>query len=331
MPRRWFDAHLDLACLAENGRDMAAPIERCGGPPDPAVTFGTLRDGGIAACLATVFTEPDGDDAVRYKAGDAQGAHAAGVRQIQWYQQWHRDGHMKIGPFAAQPLPTPDSPLAGGILIEGADPVRDPDELSWWVRQGVVAVGLAWARRSRYSGGNSTPDEGLTDLGRELIRRIDASGLVHDLSHLSDPAMDELLATSRGRVMASHSNCRTLHDGKNQRHLRDGSIRAITQRGGMIGLNLYRKFLDPPGKEGQGSLEDAANHVEHICAVVGHRRSVGLGSDMDGGFGASSLPAGMTLPVHLERLAGILALRGWSEEEIEGFAWGNWARFWEIG
>src|SRR6185295_7293415 len=93
MPRRWFDAHLDLACLAENGRDMTRGLADCGGPwPPPTLTFVSMAQGGVGACLGTIFTEADGDDEARYPAGDAEAAHAAGVRQLQRYESWQREG-----------------------------------------------------------------------------------------------------------------------------------------------------------------------------------------------------------------------------------------------
>jgi hypothetical protein len=102
--RRWFDAHLDLACLAENGRDMGAGVESCGGPWQPAaLTFPSLAEGGVGAVLGTIFTEADGDDAVRYATGDAEGAHAAGVRQLEWYERWGREG--KVGAWAGRTPP----------------------------------------------------------------------------------------------------------------------------------------------------------------------------------------------------------------------------------
>lgn len=325
-PARWFDAHLDLACIAENGRDMAAPLDRCGGPADPAITFPSLSEGRVSACLATVFTEPDGDDAVAYPAGDAEAAHAAGVRQIAWYQRWQKAGLMSLDLHSAG-----GAPLLAGILIEGADPVRSPDELSWWRDRGAIAIGLAWARPSRYSGGNMTPTQGLTDLGREIIPVIDELKLTHDVSHLSDVGMDELFSRTQAPVIASHSNCRALLDPDNQRHLRDESIREIARRGGVIGLNLYGKFIDRPGRPaGSATIPDAIAHIEHTCEVVGHRRAVGLGSDMDGGFGAAAMPAGIRSPIDLAGLADALAARGWSHSEVADFAWGNWARFWRL-
>ncbi len=341
--RRWFDAHLDLACLAENGRDMGGPIETCGGPWQPAaVTFPSLREGGVAAVLGTIFTEADGDDAVRYTMGDAEGAHAAGVRQAEWYARWGREG--KIAAWRGkQPRGGRGVGSSGGngaislgVLMECADPIRGPEELEWWVERGVVVIGLAWARGSRYASGNGEPScsngAGLTDIGRELVKRMDALGVVHDVSHLSDRALGELFELTDRPVIASHSNCRALLGGVNQRHLTDEAIREIGRRGGVIGLNLVKNFIRPglnrADPNDRPTIAEAIDHVEHICEVMGHQRGVGMGSDMDGGISGNDMPAGISRPRDLEKFAQELLRRGWSEEGVDAFAWGNWARFW---
>jgi membrane dipeptidase len=239
-----------------------------------------------------------------------------------------------IGPGAAH--------LHAGILIENADPIRGPDELPWWVARGVVAIGLAWVQASRYAAGNGTPedcDHGLTPLGRRMVRAMDELGVVHDLSHLSDRAIDDLLGLSERPVMASHSNCRALFTGAgatSQRHLRDQTIREIGRRGGLIGLNLFQKFLrEAPaggwaaagGAGPRATVDDAIAHVEHVCELVGHRAAVALGSDMDGGFSSAEMCEGIDSPAGLWRLAERLSERGWSDGEIRGFAHGNWLRF----
>lgn len=337
----FFDAHLDLACLAENGRDMAAPLESCGGPwPPAAVTFPSLKRGTVRAFLGTIFTEADGDDAVAYPAGDAEAAHRAGLRQLARYQRWHESGLIRLHTLQ-NPVSIPDcpdAPIPGCLLLmECADPIRTPDEVHWWAAQGVVAVGLAWARGSRYASGNGEPScssgHGLTDAGRELVRELDTAGLVHDVSHLSDRAFDELVDLAEGDIIASHSNCRSLLtlEGKapSQRHLTEDQIIQVLKRGGIIGLNLYAPFIKPGLAEGERPvIADAIAHIEHICDIAGHRRSVGLGSDLDGGFSAARLPAGIDKPADFLRLAEGLAKHNWSDDDIAGFAWGNWARFW---
>ena len=343
--RRWFDAHLDLACLAVNGRDMQRTPADCGGPWQPAsLTFPSMADGGVAACLGTIFTELDGKDAEGYPVGDAQAAHAAGVRQLEQYQSWQRAGLFRPLPrrghaFASALGAAAPSNLGLGILMECADPIREPAELDWWADRGVIAIGLAWARGSRYAAGNSEPScsstAGLTAIGRDLVRAMDRLGLVHDASHLSDRALADLLALTDKPVIASHSNSRALLDGKSQRHLTDDAIREIGRRGGVIGLNLVKNFIrtglkrDDPND--RPSVDEAVAHVERICELMGHRRGVGLGSDLDGGISAHDLPAGIDAPRDFEKLAEALSRRGWGEEGVNAFAWGNWARFWGGG
>ena len=66
---------------------------------------------------------------------------------------------------------------------------------------------------------------------------------------------------------------------------------------------------------------------ERVVDLHGHTRGVGLGSDMDGGFSAAALPQGIDTPRDLKKLANALSARGWTEERVDAFAWGNWARF----
>jgi membrane dipeptidase len=268
-----------------------------------------------------------GSNAASYAEGDAPGAHRAGLAQLAQYEGWAEKGRASLSLRG-------DGPLNIGILVECADPIFGPEQLSWWVDQGVVAIGLAWAMGGRYSGGNGKGD-GITYLGRAMIKEMDRLNVVHDVSHLSDRAMDEIFDLAQGRIIASHSNCRevvkTTEIRSIQRHLTDKTIRKITTRGGVIGLNLYSPFLAKGGpRDRRATIAEAIDHVEHICHLSGHRRCVGLGSDMDGGFSAQKLPEGIDGPADLPRLADELSRRGWSDADINAFAWGNWARFWGL-
>ncbi len=362
----WFDGHLDLAYLVELGRDLHAPLESCGGPLAPAaVTLPSLHEGRVRACLGTIFTEaivdaPTGGEqagSYSYPVGDAAAAHRAGLRQLAVYHAWRDAGVASFLPPRAstttqsatsKPVSAShrsqdpgfkprDSRLFLGILMECADPITTPDELLWWAERGVIAIGMAWWRGSRYAGGNGT-DGGLTDLGRELARAMDTLGVVHDLTHLSQRATDELLAHTDRPVIASHSNCRALlggHENEDwQRHLADETVREIGRRGGIVGVNLVRNFIkvgiDRSNPEDRPTINDLIAHVEHVCAVMGHTRGVALGSDMDGGLTANDLPLGIDSPADLHRIADALVSRGWTDEAIHGFAWGNWARFWSL-
>lgn len=344
-PARWFDAHLDLAYLAETGRDMhAQPGDARGRHQPVAVTLPALADAGVTDCLGTIFTEPvDPDDpnretgAFAYPDADALGAWKAGMRQLKLYQAWQGAGLIQIMPTRGTPAPKSEARLRLGILMEGADPIETPEQLDEWADAGVIAIGLTWARRSRYAGGNATPMRdagiGLSPIGRELIQRIDARGIVHDLSHLSQRATDELLGLTEAPVIASHSNCRSImgadDDQKTQRHLADATIREIARRGGVVGINLLSDFLHPGVKRGdRATIADVVRHIDRVCELTGSRRHVALGSDTDGGFGADRLPEGINAMGDLTNILAALRDAGWSDEEIEGFAWRNWQRFW---
>lgn len=357
----WFDAHLDLAYLAVNRRNMLVPLDALnassvGLDPPAAITLPEMLMGGVRFALGTIFTEADGTGPHAYPAGDVERAHAVGRAQLEAYLTWRDEqriamdlkrilrhdpgvGETRGGMGVAEVTPPPIEQRIRlifdrervhlGILMENADPIRSPDELTWWAARGVIAIGMAWAPASRYAGGNAT-DLGLTDLGRELVDAIDALRLVHDASHLSPRALDELLEHTTRPIVATHSNCRALLGGQDnpgwRRHLSDDQIRAITSRGGIIGINLFTAFLryDADQPDRRASIEDVLEHIEHVCAIAGNRTQVGLGSDMDGGFSAKKLPLELERPSHLGGLAAGLASRGWTAEQINGFCWKNW-------
>lgn len=358
---RFFDAHLDLAYLTETGRDMHAPLKECRGRHLPAaVTLPSLREGGVAACLGTIFTEavpdpsaPDAETgAFAYPAGDALAAYRAGMRQLKLYQAWEQAGVVRLlrargGGIAerpvveggANPASPAGEPLLLGVLMECADPIVEVGELEDWARGGVAAVGMAWTGQGRYAAGNAVESRkhGLTGAGRELAAEMDRLGVVHDASHLSQRAVEELFEATDATVIASHSNCRALmgdpEKQANQRHLADETIREIARRGGIVGINLVSQFLDPAATAAakkRATIADVVRHVEHACAAAGGRAHVGLGSDMDGGLPADRLPSGIDRPADLVKLAEALRDAGWSDAEVEGFCWGNWARFWGI-
>jgi len=323
---RWIDGHLDLAYVALCGRDLSIPC------PDPAagcVSLPELREAGVGLALATVFTEPGVTDPSQlYGYGsseDLDGAELAGRRQLEIYHRLEMERQVGIvrnrsdlGGRAGGPEPRVV------LLMEGADPIRSPDDAGRWFDGGVRAVGLAWAAGTRYAGGNRSPGP-LTPPGVELVRALDELGVIHDASHLADEAFEGLLATAGGPIVATHSNCRALA-GASQRHLRDEQIAQIARRGGIVGLNLFGKFLVPGGR---AAISDCVAHVERVCGIMGHRRGVGLGSDMDGGFPPTELPAGLDHPRKLDALAEALRNAGWPDDDIEGFRHANWRRFLE--
>jgi len=318
----WVDGHLDLAYIAMQGGDIRKdpqPSEtRC-------VSIPALRRGNVGVIAATIFVERGSDAAAQpwgyHDENDWIGANRAAELQMAVYESLERDGLLRIVRTAADL--DDDSTLRLLILMEGADPIRDASDVPRWHARGVRMCGLTWALGSRFAGGNQSGG-GLTSQGRDVVAAFDALGILHDASHLSDQAFDDLAAATTRPIVASHSNCRALMQ-PNQRHLRDDHIRVIASRSGVVGLNLYGKFL--VGHR-PATLHDALNHVQHVADIAQCDNLCALGSDLDGGFTAQSVPEELRGPDRYNALTDALVLRGWSESACRKFAGENWMRVW---
>ncbi len=316
---QWIDGHLDLAMLAMLGNDPASEadgVTRC-------VSLPALRRGGVDIVLGTIFTEMVAGhptDQVQYAANDPESAHAAGLRQLAWYESMESRGELSIVRSA--------SDLSCGalprvvLLMECADPIRTPDEVAWWHARGVRVVGLSWARGSRYAGGNARHG-GLTSVGRDMVDALDAFGILHDASHLCDRSLDELLARTTRPVVATHMNLRPESGSAgNQRHLRADHLLSIAARGGLAGIVLYRGFLTAAP---DATVADVVRHANAVRALAGPG-AVALGSDLDGGFPPRDVPAGLRGPEQYGSLSTALAESGWTPGEVDGLQRDNWLR-----
>lgn len=332
-PTQFFiaDAHLDLAYNAVRGRDVTRPAGEQAADAEgiPTVGLPDLRRGSVGLVCATIFCEPGADGPAGFRTPEQ--AHAAAFRQIQWYAQRLADGSMRLVRNAgdlprAEALADPDGPLPAIILLEGADPIRSPDDIGAFHDAGVRIVGLAW-RRSRYAGGTGHPGP-LTAEGRTLVKELDRYGIIHDASHLAEESFWQLLELSSGPVIASHSNCRAIVP--TDRQLSDDMIRAIISRGGVIGINFFDKFLLPPDEyktKRRATLADVVRHIRHICDLAGNANHAGLGTDMDGGLGRDEIPEEITTSADLPKLADALSAAGFDDDAVRGVMGANWMRY----
>ncbi len=313
------DGHLDLGYLAMQGIDLESQS------PDPArfgVNFPALRAGSCKMVFATLFTEVGCDESWGYaNFDDVETAARAARLQLRLYQGLESRGVIRIVRTQADLSQwNSQGPTRVVILMEGADPIESPERAKWWFDQGVRMVGLTWAKGSRYAGGNAAPGE-LTAAGKTMIHALDAVGMIHDLSHLSDEACAQVITLAKSSIAASHSNCRTLVPG-NQRHLTDETIRAIAARKGVCGLNLYGKFL---ANDRVATMDDVVRHVKHV-REVGGAECLALGSDFDGGFTPEDCPVNARRPEDVAAIESALAKAGLQPQEIAGFRSENWLR-----
>lgn len=321
------DGHLDLAYNAVRGRDVLRPA--ADQPADeegiPTVGLPDLRTGGAGLVLATIFCLPALESPQGYSTLDQ--AAAAGRQQLEWYQRQVEGGVFRVvrnaGEIPAESAGERALPIV--LLLEGADPIRDPSEIDWWWSQGLRAVGLAW-KQTRYAGGTKYPGP-LTAEGVVLAKALDRAGIIHDTSHLAEESFWQLLEITSGPVMASHSNCRSIVP--TDRQLSDEMIRAVLVRGGIIGMNFYHKFILSPEEFGRrrATLNDLVHHIRHICDLAGNANQIGLGTDMDGGLGREEIPVEIRSWGDMRRVANALAAGGFGDAEVRGILGGNWLTF----
>ena len=248
------------------------------------------------------------------------------MRQLALYEDWEARGRVRIARTREDLIKadTDEGPPTIVILMECADPIRRPEEVEAWARRGVRMVGMSWSHGSRYSGGNGRPG-GLTAEGRAFVEALDQCGVAHDVSHLSDDSVDDLLEHARGPIASTHSNVRRLMPDNRYsiRHLRRDHADEIAARRGVAGINLFGRFL---AADRRATLEDVVAHAQGLAESFG-KRQIGLGSDADGGFGPDELPIGIEAPECYDRILEALAGAGWTPEECASFRWGAWRSF----
>lgn len=332
---RDLDRDFRLSAYAKRKAEAGTPIaERDGlcmtGLPETLL-------GRVAVIFATIFANPKGGAyslPSRHMYSTPAEAHQIGMSQLDYYHEL-ADSHPNIALIRDQRelervLATwqPDVPFEQHqvglvVLMEGADPIREPKAFEEWYERGVRIVGLAWSQ-TRYSGGTAAPG-GLTKLGRELLEVMANFRAVLDVSHMAEKAFYEALDSYDGQVIASHSNPRRFRDS--DRHLSDEMIRRLVERDGVIGVVPYNHFLwEPearPVRKADAPLSRVAEVIDHICQLAGSARHVGIGTDFDGGFGADSTPEGLDTVADLLSLAPLLAARGYSDADIEAILSGN--------
>ncbi|HTV48134.1 MAG TPA: membrane dipeptidase [Phycisphaerae bacterium] len=329
----WFDAHLDLAYLAVQGRNMLADETALAKLDEPgAISLHSLANGQVRRAAATIFVQPRGIDDVGRMVdgpwcyGNADEAYDASIVQLDWYRQAHEKGLLEIIDRSGLQM-TQQSPMQIMLLLEGAAGVRRSDDLDEFYRRGVRILAATWATGTQWAGGDKSGGD-ITPQGRELLQHADRLKMVHDVSHLSEKAFWTLLECTNGPKISSHSNCRSLLPGKYrpERHLSDDQIKALAGVDAVMGINLYAHFLV---SSGPAKVDDVVRHIEHILNLTGRSDLIALGSDMDGGFSSEFLPEGIHFPKDLWKLSEALSQKGFTNEQIEQFAWRNWNRFFE--
>ncbi|HEX4654898.1 MAG TPA: dipeptidase [Mycobacteriales bacterium] len=193
-----------------------------------------------------------------------------------------------------------------------------------WALHALGVRYMTLTHNDNTSWADSATDEpvahGLTDFGRDVVRRMNALGVVVDLSHVSPATMAAALATTSKPVMFSHSSARGLVD--HPRNVPDDILRELSTNGGLCMVAFVPQFVskefrewDDAGREGTKPTvtpADVADHIEHVRDVAGVD-AVGLGGDYDG---CPDFPVGLEDVSGYPRLLDELVDRSWSDDDL---------------
>ena len=352
------DAHLDLSMNAiEWNRDLRIPAaelnarERARGLTDKpdrgnaVVSFPDLRRGHVGLVVATQIARYVAPDNPLPGWASPEQAWSQTQAQVQWYRTMEEAGEMVhvvdragLDAHVARWLAviaaggdTSQLPIGYILSLEGADSLITPAYLERAHRYGLRAVGPAHYGPGRYAHGTEA-SASLNAAGRELLGEMDRLGMILDATHLCDAAFWDALEIFQGPVWASHNNCRALVD--HNRQFSDEMIKSLVARGGVIGGALDAWMMVPGWVRGKSmpqgmncGLEVMIDHLDHICQIAGNADHIGIGSDLDGGFGREQAPHDLETIADLGRVPGMLAKRGYSAADIEKVMHGNWLTF----
>ena len=217
--------------------------------------------------------------------------------------------------------------------MEGAAQIgEDLDLIDFYYEEAAVRdIMLTWNDANALATAwTQDPERGLTDLGKQAVRKIQDKGINIDTSHLNEKSFWDVMRVATGPVIASHSNTRALCPL--DRNLSDEMIREIGRTGGLVGMNSIRQLISPV-KEKQ-TLDHLIDHLEHVAGIIGIDH-IGLGFDFDDYLDEETLatfifdgiesPSAENIANESEavNLPAAMKARGFSDEDIEKVCFGN--------
>lgn len=263
--------------------------------------------------------------------------------------------------------------IAAFFGVEGGHMIEDDlAKLDLLYNRGARYMTLTWNNSTSWAtsaadetmtdGGplNNEGKKGLTEFGKQVVQRMNALGMMVDISHVGEQTFWDVMATTTKPVIASHSSVYAICPVP--RNLKDDQIKAIAKNGGVVQVNFYSGFINPDYEkqreaflyehrsendslvtEGinmyvaeellftkyatevqsfRPTLDQLVQHIDHIVNLVGVDY-VGLGSDFDG---ITSAPIGLDDVTTYPIITGALVEKGYSVTDINKILGGNLMR-----
>ncbi len=351
------DGHIDApSTIAEDGADIAT------GKNTIDIDLVRANAGGLNAPFMSIYVAADYEEKGGAKArADILIGLMEGVA-VQYPDKFE----IAVSPKDVRRIAA-EGKIAMPLGMENGSPIEgDLQNLKHFYDRGVRYITLAHSKANHISDSSYDENkrwEGLSPFGFEVVRAMNDLGVMVDVSHVTDAAIEDVLSIARAPVIASHSSLRHFTPGF-ERNLPDELVTAIGENGGVIMINFGSSFLTEEAnryseprnavREAQeattgrlmnseeisafnaawrethpypfAGLNDVLDHIDRTVELAGIDH-VGIGSDYDGV--GDSLPEGLkdvsTYPVLVQGLID----RGYDDAAIEKILGGNALRVWE--
>lgn len=272
-----------------------------------------LRDGGMGAQAFAIVTIPISPTGCR-RAADEQ------IDLLEQAVARSQGKLRRVTSASGLEQAAKDGSVAALLGIEGAHALEgDLDQLEHFARRGVRYLGLvhfsANAAACPALGVGQKADRGLSPWGRQLVERCEAASVLVDLAHVNQKGFLEVCAAASKPPIVSHTGVKAVEPGwrNHWRNLDDGQLRAIAQKGGVVGIMYSPRFL------GGRSIDTIVANLRHVLNVAGEDTPA-LGSDWDG----TIVPTpGVHDAAHLPNLTAAMLLGGISERLVAKILRGN--------
>ncbi len=321
------------------------------------VDFPRMKQGGLDASFFAVFIgqgerTPEGNQRAIEKAGEIFDAIHQAVKS-----------HPDMASLATQPedaaeIANTDKRAIYTGIENGYAIGRDTSLIRKYYQWGARYMTLCHTKNNDIcdSSNDTTEHNGLSAFGREVVRKMNETGMMIDVSHISDKSFFDVIALSKTPVIASHSCARAICD--NPRNMSDSMLVALAANDGVIQMCILSSYVKTPipyperdsAKQAVRDLHgdyyslndsakaaffadwyavdrkfppqlatvsDVVDHIDHIVKVAGIDH-VGIGTDFDGGGGVD----GCFDVSQMENITLELVKRGYSEEDIDKI-WGS--------
>ena len=320
-----------------------------------------MKEGGVDAQFFSIWCD-----------GNMKNPYAWANREIDTVLAWtNRNPGAMMQAFTAADIVTASKQKKLAVLfgVEGGHMIEnDLSKLDALYKRGVRYITITWNNSTDWATSaldettrvDSLKHKGLTDFGKQIIKRMNELGMLVDLSHVGEQTFWDAIATTTKPVLVSHSCVYNLC--QHRRNLKDEQIKAVAKNGGVIHLNFYSGFLDPAFEARSDAftakhkaemdsmlkvnpepyfmevylfnkypdevkglrppMSLLLDHLDYIVKLVGVDY-VGLGSDFDG---VNSLPSGLDGVEDFPKITEGLLKRGYSKKDIRKILGGNFLR-----